>query len=42
MDPPDIPEAEFDAFDASYDDVPDLPMDTDFPGGFDALDAPAD
>jgi ATP-dependent DNA helicase DinG len=42
LEPPDLPDTGFEAFDASYDDVPDLPMDVDFPGGFDAIDSPGD
>ena len=32
----DVPD--YDAFDESFEDVPEFPVDHDFPGGFDALD----
>ncbi|MCP4794615.1 MAG: ATP-dependent DNA helicase [Phycisphaeraceae bacterium] len=38
LEPLEIDVPDYDAFDESFDDVPELPVDHDFPGGFDALD----
>jgi hypothetical protein len=38
LDPPEMDVPDYDAFDESFDDVPEIPVDHDFPGGFDALD----